>query len=136
MADPTESKSLVDSLPHSAIWAGLLAALYAAWRLVQFVFWSEDRVTRIATKVLSSVEVQEIVKRVAKQVATEVIQDHKTAMARLEERMDALEDRDSERAAAVGRAFKRIDDHGDQINGIYKLIAERTATPPPERGHG
>lgn len=122
------TKTLLDRLPHSALWAGVLAAVWGAWKLVQLVFWSEDRVSRIAVKVLSSNEVQKTIKDLAKQVALEVTEEHRLAQARIEQRMAALEKRDEERAAAVTRAFQRIDDTDASVNDVYKLIATKAAS--------
>ena len=119
----SQTTRTLDDIPHSVWWVGIGAAIWAAWRLVQLVFWSEDRVSRIAVKVLSSDEVQKTIKSLAKQVALEVTEEHRLAQARLEQRMTALEKRDEERAAAVTRAFGRIDATDTSINEVYKLIA-------------
>lgn len=118
-----DNNSILDGIPHSAFWAAGVALVFGAWKLVQLVFWSEDRVGRIAVKVLSSNEVQKIIKELAKQVALEVTEEHRMGQARLEQRMEALELRDEERAAAVTRAFTRIDTTDANLNGVYKLIA-------------
>lgn len=134
-----EEKGFLDSLPHSAIWAGLIAALYAAWRLVQFVFWSEERVSRIASKVFTSNEVLEGFKKIAKAVTEEVLHEHRTLQARLEERIKEMEKRDDERVKTIARLWQQLDANSKEINEVYKFVAERasTGTPLPSRGgHG
>lgn len=98
---------------------GLSALIAGAGALVGFVFklffWSESRVERIATKLLTSEVVKRFMIEVSTQVFTQLSQRDHEMRASLAQKVDDLTKRDEERLSSVKSAHLRIDDMQKQL---------------------
>jgi hypothetical protein len=89
---PTPDKAVDSVVEHWYLWLfGLGGLAMFVWKVVQFVFWSEQRVEHIATKVLSSEAVKDSVKDIAKGVFETLHRENTDRLIRLEEQFKLLD---------------------------------------------